>query len=46
MILGLTPMRRMGIPGEIAEVVAFLCSDRASFITGACYNIDGGWMAV
>src|ERR1051326_4820232 len=46
MVLGLTPMRRMGVPGEIAEVVAFLCSDRASYITGACYNIDGGWMAV
>jgi len=46
MILGLTPMRRMGAPGEIAEMVAFLCSERASFITGACYNVDGGWMAV
>ena len=46
MILGLTPMRRMGLPGEIAEAVVFLCSDRASYITGACYNVDGGWMAV
>lgn len=46
MILGQTPMRRMGLPGEIAEMVAFLCSDRASYITGACYNVDGGWMAV
>lgn len=46
MIFGLTPMRRMGVPGEIAEVVVFLCSERASYITGACYNIDGGWMAV
>lgn len=46
MIFGLTPMRRMGVPAEIAEVVVFLWSERASYITGACYNIDGGWMAV
>lgn len=37
-----TPMRRLGQPGEIAEVAAFLCSDRASFVTGAVVPVDGG----
>jgi NAD(P)-dependent dehydrogenase (short-subunit alcohol dehydrogenase family) len=40
------PLRRMGEPGEIAEMVVWLCSDRASYVTGASYNVDGGWMAV
>jgi NAD(P)-dependent dehydrogenase (short-subunit alcohol dehydrogenase family) len=45
-IMAPTPQRRMGQPEEIAEMVVWLCSDRASFVTGACYNVDGGWMAV
>jgi NAD(P)-dependent dehydrogenase (short-subunit alcohol dehydrogenase family) len=45
-ILGQIPVRRMGEPGEIAEMVVWLCSDRASYVTGAAYNVDGGWMAV
>jgi 3-oxoacyl-[acyl-carrier protein] reductase len=36
------PMGRFGTPQEIASVVAFLCSDRASWVTGACVNVDGG----
>lgn len=36
------PLKRYGKPEEIAEVVAFLASDKASFITGAEYNVDGG----
>lgn len=36
------PMRRFGDPAEIAALVAFLCSDRAAFITGSCYLADGG----
>jgi NAD(P)-dependent dehydrogenase (short-subunit alcohol dehydrogenase family) len=45
-ILAQTPMRRMGAPDEIAEMVVWLCSDRASFVSGAAYNVDGGYMAL
>lgn len=36
---------RIGEPEEVAEMVAFLCSERASFCTGADYLVDGGLMA-
>ena len=36
------PLRRFGQPAEIADLVVFLCSDRASFITGSCFLADGG----
>jgi NAD(P)-dependent dehydrogenase (short-subunit alcohol dehydrogenase family) len=45
-IISHIPAGRMGDPGEIAEMVVWLCSERASYVTGACYNVDGGWMAV
>jgi 3-oxoacyl-[acyl-carrier protein] reductase len=35
------PMGRFGTPAEVADVVAFLCSGRASWLTGACVPIDG-----
>lgn len=38
------PVGRMGKPEEIAALAAFLCSEEASFITGAAYDIDGGVM--
>ncbi len=36
------PFGRFGKPEEIADVVVFLCSERASWVTGACLNVDGG----
>jgi NAD(P)-dependent dehydrogenase (short-subunit alcohol dehydrogenase family) len=40
-----TPMRRVGTPSEVANVVLWLCSDQASFVTGAVIPIDGGQSA-
>ena len=45
-ILAGIPVHRMGQPAEIAEMVVWLMSERASYVTGAAYNVDGGWMAV
>jgi NAD(P)-dependent dehydrogenase (short-subunit alcohol dehydrogenase family) len=45
-IMAQIPAKRMGDPEEIAEMVVWLCSERASYVTGACYNVDGGWMAM
>ncbi|HEY4396939.1 MAG TPA: glucose 1-dehydrogenase [Acidimicrobiia bacterium] len=39
------PMRRIGRPDEVAHAVVWLCSDQASFITGATLPIDGGKLA-
>lgn len=36
------PLGRFGTVEEVADVVAFLCSGRASLVTGACVNVDGG----
>lgn len=36
------PLRRLGRPREIGDVVAFLCSDRAAYVTGTVVSVDGG----
>lgn len=41
----LHPMGRIAQPGEIAELIAFLLSDRAAFITGSVHSVDGGYCA-
>lgn len=41
-ITGLIPMRRVGRPEEVAELIAWLASDKVTFSTGAVYDISGG----
>ena len=38
-------LQRVGEPEEVAELVSWLASDGASFATGTCYPIDGGYLA-
>lgn len=45
-ILGRTPMKRLGEPDEVADVVAFLLSDAARYMTGEIVHVDGGRMAL
>jgi len=45
MLIGSHPIGRLGEPNEIAQLVTFLASDKASFITGAYYPVDGGYLA-
>lgn len=42
---GVHPLGRLGEPGEVAELVLWLSSDRASFVTGGYYPVDGGYLS-
>jgi NAD(P)-dependent dehydrogenase (short-subunit alcohol dehydrogenase family) len=42
---GLHALGRIGEPAEVAELTLWLCSDKASFVTGAYYPVDGGYLA-
>ena len=44
-LVGAHPIGRLGKATEVAELVAWLSSDRASFVTGAYYPVDGGYLA-
>ncbi len=45
-IMSRTPMKRLGEPSEIADTVAYLASDAASYITGEIVVVDGGRMTL
>jgi NAD(P)-dependent dehydrogenase (short-subunit alcohol dehydrogenase family) len=45
LIIGGTPVGRLGEPAEVAAVIAFLASDDASYMTGSEVYVDGGWTA-
>ena len=40
------PLKRLGLPSDIAPSVVFLLSDDASYITGHNLMVDGGWTAI
>lgn len=42
---GMHPLGRLGEPAEVAELTLWLCSDKASFVTGSYYAVDGGYLA-
>ncbi len=43
-IISRTPLRRVGQPEEVASLAAFLCMAKASYITGQCIAVDGGYL--
>ena len=45
MLVGLHPIGRLGKPEEVAEIILWLASDKASFVTGNYYAVDGGYLS-
>ena len=45
MLVGLHPIGRLGESEEVAELIAWLASDKSSFVTGSYYPVDGGYLA-
>jgi NAD(P)-dependent dehydrogenase (short-subunit alcohol dehydrogenase family) len=45
MLISMHPIGRLGRPEEVAELIVWLASDKASFVTGAYYPVDGGYLA-
>lgn len=44
-LLSGVPLKRIGKPEEVAAMVVFLASTEASYVTGATFYVDGGWLA-
>ena len=44
-IMQRVPLKRIGRPEEVSAMVVFLASEEASYCTGACFYVDGGWLA-
>lgn len=44
-MLATIPLKRIGKPEEVSAAVVFLASEEASYITGATFYVDGGWLA-
>lgn len=44
-MLARVPLKRIGKPEEVSAMVVFLASDEASYVTGATFHVDGGWLA-
>lgn len=45
-LINMHPLKRLGLPNEIAEPVLFLCSDASAFMTGSVVVVDGGYTAI
>ena len=45
-VLPMHPIGRLGTAQDVANSVAFLCSDQAAFVTGSAYNVDGGYLSI